>query len=354
MDDSSSHFSHALVNELTDEFHMLNGRIIDGYGGSWIVWKTTDLYAWWHAFEATCQTPLGRKLMNACADQEEFLLRRSGLLSGGRFLKKRRQNAFIDARWKRYGWGVIESKHQTSNSLVFAPIISGFALATKEQINAQRYKLEWRQTGQRLIQFDWTEDASTLPPAPEPPSLPWGSTAKLGLDQVQVFSDFTWANEGWSISGESVCLLPMDAFSRLFHTCRAFQHSLTTEQVEAWSTPDFTSGDRTVFLMISASMTQLVNGSEQPIYIENTASWASLTSHYLKPFGWGVPISIESLDTEHGVRFELEDSPVLPFLTGWLVAMWERAHGRTVKFNLTKQTETWVLEVDSRLNYIED
>ena len=60
MDDSSSHFSHALVNELTDEFHMLNGRIIDGYGGSWIVWKTTDLYAWWHAFEATCLTPLGR------------------------------------------------------------------------------------------------------------------------------------------------------------------------------------------------------------------------------------------------------------------------------------------------------
>ena len=354
MDTGSSQTAHALVNDLTGEFHMANGQILDGYGGSWIVWKTTDLYAWWHAFEATCQTPLGRKLMNACADQEEFLLRRSGFLLGGRFLKKRRQSGIIDARWKRYGWGAIDSNHQTANSLLFGPIVAGFALATKEQINTQRYKLEWRQTGQRLIQFDWTQDASTLPPAPEVPSLPWGSTPKLGLEQVDVFSDFTWANQGWSISGESVCLLPMDAFSRLFHTCRAYQHSLTTEQVDAWSTPDITSGSRTVFLMISASMSHLVNGSEQPIYIENIASWASLANHYLKPFGWGAPISIESLGTDHGVRFELEDSPVLPFLTGWLVAMWERGHGRTSKFKLTKSSDTWVLEVDSRLNYIED
>ena len=354
MDIGSNHSDNALVTDLRDEFHMVNGRILDAYGRSWVVWKTTDLYAWWHAFEATCQTPLGRKLMNACADHEEYLLRLSGALSRGRFLKKRRQKSMIDGRWKRYGWGVVDLKLQTANSLVFAPIISGFALATKEQISGQRYKMEWRQTGQRLIQFDWTEDASTLPPAPEVPSLPWGSIHTLALDQVDLFSDLTWSNEGWTISGESVCLLPMDAFSRLFHTCRAYQHSLTSERVAAWSTPDFTSGDRTVFLMISASMSHLVNGSEQPIYIENTATWSSLANHYLKPSGWGTPISIDSMDSEHGVRFELEDSPVLPFLTGWLVAMWERGHGRTSKFNLTKSTDSWVLEVDSRLDYIED
>lgn len=353
MDTGSTQSERTMTKELNDEFHALNGRILDANGGSWIVWKTTELYAWWHAFEATCQTPLGRKLMNACADQEEFLLRLSGVFSGGRFLKKRRQTAAIAARWKRYGWGVIDSKNQSATSIIFAPIIAGFALATKEQMSGQRFKLEWRQTGQRLILFDWTEDDSALPPAPKPPSLPWGSSHKLALDEVSLFSDLTWANDGWSISGESICILPMDAFSRLFHTCRAYQHSLTNEQVGAWATPEITSGDRTVFLMISASMSHLVNASEQPIYIENTDSWRSLANHYLKPFGWGTPISIEPLSTECGVRFELEDSPVLPFLTGWLVAMWERGHGRTSKFTLTKPTDTWVLEVDSRLNYID-
>ena len=53
MDTGSSQTAHALVHDLTGEFHMANGQILDDYGGSWIVWKTTDLYAWWHAFEAT-------------------------------------------------------------------------------------------------------------------------------------------------------------------------------------------------------------------------------------------------------------------------------------------------------------
>ena len=56
------------------------------------------------------------------------------------FLKKRRQSGIIDARWKRYGGGGIDSNHQTANSLLFGPIVAGFALATKEQINTQRYK----------------------------------------------------------------------------------------------------------------------------------------------------------------------------------------------------------------------
>jgi hypothetical protein len=103
--------------------------------------------------------------------------------------------------------------------------------------------------------------------------------------------------------------------------------------------------------MVVASMSSLVNRGERPIYIENISSWRSLIEHYLASFGWGEPVEISNLDSEHGVRFRLASGPTFPFLTGWLVAMWERGHGKSSKFMLTPNDQEWVLEVDSRLAY---
>ena len=339
------------VNALHSEFSSNNGCIMDSTGRPWIIWKTTDLYAWWHAFEANSSTPLGRKLMNACADQEEHLLIQNPLRNVGWFRRSKRLQAAIERRWNMYGWGSFNVAKASAQTLLFAPVAAGFALATKEQLAQQRFKSEWQQLGQKSIQFNWTPDSTNLPPAPEAPALPWGQSTALAMDPVSILSEFEWLNGGWALSGESVIFLPMDAFTRLFHTCRAYQHTLDSEHANAWVTPQLADGNRSVFLMIVASMAELVQSSEQPIYIEDISSWSSLSGHYLAPYGWGRPMDVESLGSPHGVRFKLIDSPVLPFHVGWLVAMWERGHGRSSKFSFEKSDTFWLLEVDSRLDY---
>lgn len=339
------------MNALDSEFASVDGCIMDSTGRPWILWKTTDLYAWWRAFEASSRTPLGRKFMNACADQEEYFLTQRAVLDVGWFRRSKRQQEAIDSRWNMYGWGTFNVTMESAQTLLFAPVAAGFALAIKEHLAQQRFKSEWQQLGLKTIQFEWTVDSANLPPAPEPPELPWGSFSFLAMDSVSILSELEWLNGGWALAGESVSFLPMDAFTRLLHTCRAYQHTLDSEHINAWVTPQLAEGDRSVFLMVAASMSGLIQSSERPIYIEDRSSWASLAGHYLAPFGWGEPMDVESLDSPFGVRFKLVDSPMLPFLVGWLVAMWERGHGRSSKVSLKRSDDFWLLEVDSRLEY---
>ena len=349
--DSSPDDGSTLLSALRDEFSAKDGMIFDAHGGAWIVWKTSELYAWWHSFEDQCSVPLQRKLMNACADQEEYLLGLNQTLSTGWLLRKRKQKSARDQRWARYGWGLIDLNKDVLQTLLFAPMASGVALATKEQQADERMKLEWQQASQRTISLEFTSAPSNLAPAPEAPLMPWSMPHQQGFNPPQFLEELEWMNASWSVGGEPTCLFPMDAFTRLFHTCRAYPNSVSKEQQQAWLTPDFDAGTRSVFLMIVASMATLVNGGERPIYIENSSSWASLSAHYLSPNGWGHPLSVESLTTEHGVRFTLESGSTLPFLIGWLVAMWERGHGKASKFRLEKLQNQWSLEVDSRLAY---
>jgi hypothetical protein len=349
--DSADSKSLLVRSKLREEFKISHGCIIDRNGRSWVLWSTSDLYAWWHSFEDQCHTPLGRKLMNACADQEEFLLHTDELLPSGWFRKATRQQKCIEDRWGVYGWGNFDLKNQTAQSMMYAPMLAGLALATYELLSDKRKKLEWHQISTNTVRFELQPDSTTLPHAPLPPQLPWSAEMRLGFEPPVVFDDLVVGVDGLLKNGESVCLFPMDAFSRLFYTCKAYPNTVSQERKSAWSTSGFNEGERSVFLMVVASMASLVNRGERPIYIENMSSWDSLIEHYLAPFGWGEPVEISTLDSEHGVRFRLASGPSLPFLAGWLVAMWERGHGKPSKFILTPNAREWVLEVDSRLAY---
>ena len=349
--EGTEHHENKVLNELRAEFSRTHGTIVDGAVRQWILWNTTDLYAWWHSFEDQCQTPLGRKLMNACADQEEYMLKTDNLLPNGWFRRAKRQQDHLDHRWKKYGWGRYSVAQQTAQSLVFAPMVSGIALATNELLHDRRQKIEWHQLSQNTIRFELKPDANVLPTAPPPPSLAWSRPAEVGFSSPPIFDELAHEGAGLTIGGETVCLFPADAFTRLFHTCRAYPNSVSQERRDAWQTPDLDDGERSVLLMVVASMASLVNNGERPIYIESQASWDPLIQHYLAANGWGQPSSVEALGSKHGVRFTLPAGSTFPFLVGWLVAMWERGHGKASKFTLVSKEDCWRLEVDSRLAY---
>lgn len=327
------------------------GHILDHHAEPWVIWNTSELYAWWHSFEDQCQTPLGRKLLNAFTDHEEYLLNMNNTLASGWFAKKRRQNNAIQQRWSLHGWGLYDVEGKTASSLLFPPIAAGLALATTEGVTGQRHKVEWNQITNRTIQFEFTFSATTLPPAPAPPLLPWNSSLDHGIQSPSLFSELKINGPELSLDGEVVVLLPFGALSRLLHTCRAYPHALPNELEDAWQTPDLEAGDRSVFLMVVSSMSSLIGRGERPIYLQNEDSWGALIEHYLARYGWGKPLLIAPLEAEHSIRFTIPSSATLPFLVGWLVAMWERGYGRPCKFSLILEHENWVLDIHSRHAY---
>jgi hypothetical protein len=135
------------MNALDSEFASVDGCIMDSTGRPWILWKTTDLYAWWRAFEASSRTPLGRKFMNACADQEEYFLTQRAVLDVGWFRRSKRQQEAIDSRWNMYGWGTFNVTGESAQTLLFAPVAAGFALAIQRAFSATTIQIRMATTG---------------------------------------------------------------------------------------------------------------------------------------------------------------------------------------------------------------
>ena len=50
----------------------LNGHIFDSDGNHLLLWKAMEFESWWIHFEKIIGVPMGRKLVNAATDEEEF------------------------------------------------------------------------------------------------------------------------------------------------------------------------------------------------------------------------------------------------------------------------------------------
>ena len=357
MDDSENFdaSSARLYTSIQNEFSCANdGSIRDSAGQSWYIWRMVDFQRWWHAFENIAEVPLGRKLMNAAADQEEFLFEQSSFFNTGRWMKKTRLKSSISKRWDVMGWGRYEISSHSIYSHLLAPLCSGFALAAVEGLNSERKKVQWRQLSNVQIKLDLEKDSRSISQAPHPPQFPWDSNANppLLIEPNAVKIDFQKVEHGWTHSGERTCFLPSGLFQRLFDYVRMQGLVLRPDILAAWELPKDADFSTWVPLILSSlAVDEVISQSERPIYIQDIDSWKQLTDVYLRPFGFGTFHNIISLDEQGGVEFEIPSSPNLPFTVGFLSSFWQRGFGRKPMVKLEKKNQHWHLQITSFLSY---
>ncbi len=353
--EDESNSSKDILASLEQEFTcMSDGSIRDSLGHFYSVWRVTDFHRWWLAFESHSGIPLGRKLMNAATDHEEYFLNKSALLDIGWLLKKKRVKSILDQRWKQMGWGQFFHSNQTVFSHVLAPLCSGFALANLEIIKSQRLKVQWRQISNVQIQLDTDPDIRSISPAPQPPVFDWDSdTANQSFKHGHSLSlDLRASEHGWSHSGEQCFFLPVGVLSRLFESVNMQGLQLPPELLQQWEfSEQFNSSQVVSLILASLAMNDVVSQSERPIYIQDLNSWSQLVEAYLKPLGFGSFESIHALDDQGGVEFELHPSPLIPITIGFLVAFWQRGIGRKAKVKMVIKNGNWSFQITSFLAY---
>ncbi|MAI39933.1 MAG: hypothetical protein CMA09_01375 [Euryarchaeota archaeon] len=345
--------SHELYSTLRAEFCLASdGSIRDRSRRGWMIWNISHFQLWWNALETTANVPLGRKLMNCSADQEEHMVSENSLFDVGWFMKKKRQRDIVDRRWKMLGWGKFDIAKSRISSHLMAPLCSGFALVAKEQVLSNRQRIQWQQLSNTHIELDFEPSPNTIDKSPPEPSFFWNTQELSSSDVGELELDLEILKLGWSHAGERCFLIPSGLFARLFDVL-SFQGILPKPSwSEEWSFPEEISSSHSVsFVLICLSIHQMVSQTEVPVYIQDIDSWQRLSEAYLEPFGFGRPNSFTSVDEQGGVEFEISPSPHFPFLVGFLLAFWQRGYGKKAKVSLHKEGDFWRVRMTSFLSY---
>ena len=354
VDDLNSTTS-SMLTSIQNRFHCVtDGSIRDSIEHAWMVWNIVDFHRWWNAFESEAGVPLGRKLMHAATDQEEYSFHHSPPIQFGWFMKNKRFVKSISERWLQLGWGEYKFDSQHVFSHLPAPICSGFALAAVEQMLTSRQKLQWRQVTNVQIHLDLDNDSRSISKSPPPPTFHWDSdfTDAPFMTGIPVQLDFQSVIHGWTHSGERTCFLPSGLFQRLFEYVNMQGLVLRPEILDAWEFPDhFQQSSWIPMILTSLAVEQVISKSELPIYIHDIESWDQLNEAYLQPFGFGTFIRSTLLDEQGGIEFELHPSPILPFTCAYLIAFWQRGIGKKAKVKVEQKDGNWILKLTSLLSY---
>ena len=100
-----------------------------------------EFESWWIHFEKIIGVPMGRKLVNAATDEEEFHIMNNNLFECGSLLQKiSSEKGIIAARWLQYGWGELQIDDEQILTPTIAPFTVGVALAAIEYCRGSRFK----------------------------------------------------------------------------------------------------------------------------------------------------------------------------------------------------------------------
>lgn len=351
--DETKHSAESVLSLLQEHFYCAtDGSIRDSEGHGWMVWNLVDFHRWWLAVETFSGVPLGRKLLNAAADQEEYFLTTNSILDGGWFRKKRRQNTALSNRWNLMGWGFFDLDTSLLTSNLMAPLCSGFALAATENISQSRSKIQWQQLSNNTIRLEFESIERQFSAAPASPVLCWDSSSPPNASSSSFNLDLQTVSNGWTHAGERSSMLANGIFARFFETLTMQGIQLRPDWLECWKFPDsIDTRSQVPLVLCTLAVNQLVSESEQPIYIQDVRSWDQLIDAYLVPFGFGKPLQISPLDEQGGVEFLLPPSSQWPLLVGYLFSFWQRGFGRRARVEIQLKNENWSVQISSLLSY---
>lgn len=351
IDSGESLVDFELTSEFRDFFSMSdNGQISDFTGRNWMIWSFSELERWWGIFESVLAVPFGRKLFNSCCDEEEFHIHSDEIISSGWF-KKSRNKKKLSHRWNLFGWGLIDIGSRKVTTHLPSSVAAGLAVAGFESFDKRRYKSEWKQINQTEILLELNIDINDLPIAKKHSHLPWlGSRTFLANNEVP--HELESRELGWSIEGESMVILPVSIFSRLFYSTLGTKSSLGPEILDSWEILGIEGKYVKPLIFASYSTYQLFINSDKHVFAESVESWISVISHYCGQWGWGDANDLAVGLDSSSIKINCKQNEMLPFFIGHVMGIWERSNGRKPRVSLLFTEDDVEISIESLLKYI--
>ena len=203
----------------------------------------------------------------------------------------------------------------------------------------------------REVKEELNIDINDLPIAKKHSHLPWlGSRTFLANNEVP--HELESRELGWSIEGESMVILPVSIFSRLFYSTLGTNSSLGPEILDSWEILGIEGKYVKPLIFASYSTYQLFINSDKHVFAESVESWISVISHYCGQWGWGDAIDLTVGLDSSSIKINCKQNEMLPFFIGYVMGIWERSNGRKPRVSLLFTEDDVEISIESLLKYI--
>ena len=349
IEDNSIPINKLLTADFLRSFKLSHrGTIIDTDGNEWMMWNVDELNNWLRLFETNLGVPFGRKIHNCAADCEEIKLQTLGLKRRGLF-KKNHNNNILFNRWRLLGWGVPHISKNKIESNCMPSISAGFFLATKEYLEQKRFKIEWNQVSDKLVNVNLFHVGDELPLPNKVVDFPWSLNSKRAMVAENIPFELEEMADNLVVDGEIMSVLPVDLFSRIIHASEGYGSDTGGSKFHSWVCEGLTESQNFALTLTCQTSKEIFLKSDSHIFIQDIKSWNEIIQYKLKRFGFGDIISVSG--DEHDTSFVIEKSHSSPIFIGILVGMWERATGKASQCTISFEDNNIFLQITTLLDY---
>ena len=320
------------------------GLLLHPLFGEVVLWRQHEFHSWWNLFEAIIDHPLSRTFINGVVDSLEF--KNTMPRVGGLFRKKKfKQEA--DYIGGQLGWGTFQLEKQNVVHGAHPLLSVGMGQYLLESYHEKRFKVRWVEPMSQTVQIE-TEASPDLPhPKPIEP-MPWSVVQVMYSTDSSLMLNQLEQNE-LKYEGERVVLIPIESMDRFLTSCLPYVSQQDVQWFEANSCT-FEAYEHLLRATLQ-SVSAMFLKSEQPVYIIDESSWAAYIENYICERGWG-NAQVMSYDTsDYTLELTMPMQSQFPFTIGLLCGMWQRAHGRAYRLSLRKENDTFVVQIQSLLDY---
>ena len=331
IENNSIPINKLLTTDFSKSFKLSHrGTIIDTDGNEWMMWNVDELNNWLRLFETNLGVPFGRKIHNCAADCEEIKLQTLGLKKRGLFKKNHNKNILLN-RWRLLGWGVPYIWKNKIESNCMPSISAGFYLASKEYLEQKRFKIEWNQVSDKLVNVNLSHVGDELPLPNKLVEFPWSLNSKRAMVAENIPFELEEMTDNLVVDGEIMSVLPVDLFARIIHTSEGYGSEIGGSKFHSWICEGLTETQTFALTLTCQTSKEIFLNSDSHIFIQNINSWKDIIQYKLKRFGFGDITSVSG--DEHNTRFAIEKSHGSPIFIGMLVGMWERATDKSISMH---------------------
>ena len=307
--------------------HATGGRILDPFGHELLLFGVQEFNDWWNQFESFFASPIGRKLIYAATDEEEYSLGKHPYIQPKKWFSKKKSYSALLQRWRAMGWGVYDLESDSILSPAHPTLTVGFALAAKEHFVQKRFRLEWDQRSSDYISIDFSEKNEPMSDVHQAPLLNWGEETTLSHGKEELNHEIQLRSFGFFIGQQRGLFVPSQVLNRLYfglqgrplRDARSVQQDMEVEGLEQSIMP--------LFQASVAASKFMFESSNYGLFVQQESDWNDHVELRLSQRGFGV-LSEQgcSLSSTNSLEATLH-SPHPGYSLGLIWGMWERAHG---------------------------
>mgnify|MGYP003310896718 FL=1 len=349
-DDNIETHDEQLTETFWDTFNVQDsGEITDVYGNSWVIFHEEDFNKFIYYYESLISSPIGRILHNSAADCLELVM--SPLRdTRTKFFAKKRLHKSVKQVWNICGWGVNDFYKTTINTNLFASVAAGFYLSSIELLENQRFKIEWSQKSNQVINFKRLDAKQEMPLPNLLNSIPWAYSKEITTTKKHSEVKLESNELGWSIEGRTSFLMPCDFFNRIIFNCSGFVEKFSEQILEKWNLLGFDEIYSNGFIALLESSKKVFLSNDNFVYLMEGDDWGPTIVKHITYFGYVAPTLTKQ--NHFSSVFEFNLCPSLPLSIGKLVGVWERATGKSAKCSITLDNQTVKVEIFPLLEYV--